>query len=216
MMRRMFVLLAMLAMFHATPASADSFVLGSTYSTVSYTLNAHNYTAGGGSFDVSKLSGEDLPWVYCVDLYHYVSPNGTYSNTLVRHDGVVNGSSVNSAAEVAWLLDNYAAGAAGNAAKEAALQGLIWKAIYGSNFTFHPTSTQDDYYVPWLNAGFGTGNVSKYLWLTPDSRCLNDSCYAPDCKQGLVTYQSVPDAGSTLLLLSAGLMGLAAWRRRHP
>lgn len=210
-MRRMFVLLAMLAMFHATPASADSFVLGSTYNTVSYTLNAHNYTAGGGSFDVSKLNGEDLPWVYCVDLYHYISPNGTSSNTFVRHDGVVNGSTVNNAAGVAWLLDTYAVGAAGNAAKETALQGLIWKAIYGGNFTF---LSENSWYSTWSQTNPGTGDVSKFVWLTPDSRCLNDSCYAPDCKQGLVTYQSVPDAGSTLLLLSAGLIGLGAWRRR--
>ena len=213
-MKKFLVVLAVLAMIPAASVSADSLVLGGTSNNVSYRLyGSDHWNVGAGSFDVSKLNGTELPWIYCVDLYHYISLNGSYPNAVVRNDGVVNGSPVSNAAKVAWLLDTYAAGAAGNAAKEAALQGLIWKAIYGSSFTFYPTSSQDDYYVPWLNAGFGTGSVSKYLWLTPDSRCLNDSCYAPDCKQGLVTYQPVPDAGSTLVLLGAALAGLGAWRR---
>lgn len=212
-MKKLLVVLAVVALLPVAPASADSFVLGGTSNDVSYRLYGYDHwNVGAGSFDVSKLNGTDLPWVYCVDLLHYISLNGTYSNTLVRHDGVVNGDPVNNAAKVAWLLDTYAAGAAGNSAKEGALQGLIWEAIYGASFTFKPTAAQDAYFTPWFNAGFGSGDVSKYLWLTPDSRCLSDSCYAPDCKQGLVTYQPVPDAGSTLALLGAALAGLGAWR----
>ena len=212
-MKKLMVVLAVIALLPVAQASADSLVLGSTSNTMSYKLYGNNHwDVGGGSFDVSRLNGTDLPWAYCVDLYHYISLNTTYSNALVRHDGVVNGSAVNNAAKVAWLLDTYAAGAAGNAAKETGLQLLIWKTIYGSNFT---ALSSNSWYTTWSGTTPGTGDVSKYLWLTPDSRCLNDSCNAPDCKQGLVTYQSVPDGGATALLLGAALAGLAAVRGRR-
>ena len=211
-MKKLLVVLAVIALLPVAQASAASLVLGSMSNDVSYRLYGYNHwDVGAGSFDVSKLNGTDLPWVYCVDLSHYISLNTTYSNALVRNDGVVNGSAVNNAANVAWLLDTYAAGAAGNAGKEAGLQLLIWKAIYGSNFT---ALSSNSWYTTWSGTPFGTGDVSKYSWLTPDSRCLNNSCYAPDCKQGLVTYQSVPDGGATALLLGAALAGLAAFRRR--
>ena len=212
-MRKLLIVLAVMALLPVTQVSADPLVLGGTSNSVSYSLYGYNHwNIGGGSFDVSKLNGTDLPWVYCVDLYHYINLNGSYPNTLVRDDGVVNGSVVNNADAVAWLLDTYAAGAAGNSAKEAGLQLLIWKAIYGANFS---ALSSNSWYTVWSGTPFGTGDVSNYRWLTPDSRCLGDSNDAPDCKQGLVTYQPVPDAGSTVVLLGAALAGLAAWRRKR-
>ncbi len=212
-MKKLLVVLAVIALLPVTPAQADSFVMGDSTNWVSIVYGATNHTVGGGSFDVSTLNGAALPWVYCVDLDHYISLRTTYPNTLVRHDGYVNGSEVNNAAKVAWLLDTYATDAAGNSAKEAALQGLIWKAIYGDKFTFSISNPSYGQYAAWMPAAFGSGDVSKYSWLTPDSRCLGASCPAPDCIQGQVTYQAVPDAGSTALLLGAALAGLAAFRR---
>ena len=206
----------MIALLPAAPARADSFVLGSTNNTVSYTFDGVYYLdIGAGSFDVSELNGVDLPWVYCVDLLHEISPDDPYLNTAVRTDGSVNGSLVDHADQVAWLLGAYASSAAGNSAAEAALQGLIWEAIYGTRFTFDPVGAQATYFDDWFEASYPSGNVASYLWLTPDSRCLSaTSGYG--CVQGLVTDNSVPDPGSTLALLSVGLIGLGAWRRRHP
>lgn len=212
-MKKFLVALAVLAVLPSASASADSFVLGSTSNSVSYWLDGHYYSGvGGGSFDVSKLNGTNLPWVCCADLLHEIRLNGSYPNTLVRTDGVVNGSTVNNSAKIAWLLGSYAATAAWSGAMEGALQGVMWEVIYGSRFQFNPTSAQLSYFNTW-STGIQSGNVANYLWLTPDSRCLGGSCYAPDCKQGLVTYQPVPDAGSTLMLLGAALAGLGAWRR---
>jgi hypothetical protein len=214
-MKKWLVTLAVIAFLPVTSARASSIlIIGSGTNMVAFTYGSTSYpSAGGGSFDVSRLDGADLPWLYCVDLNHYISLSTTYSNALVRHDGMVNGSTVNNAANVAWLLDRYASEAAGNNTKEAALQGLIWEAIYGANFTFNPSSAQNEYYTPWLNAGFGTGDVSKYSWLTPDARCTPTA--ASSCYQGLVTYQPVPDGGATALLLGAAMAGLAAFRRRR-
>ena len=214
-MKKLLVLLAVVALLPVAQVSADSLVIGSGSNSVSFTFGLQNYSGvGAGSFDVSKLNGTSLPWLYCVDLDHYISLNTTYSYALVRNDGEVNGSVVKNAANVAWLLDNYASLAAGNNTKEAALQGLIWEAIYGSDFTFWSSNSSYAQYLEWKPEVFGSGDIAKYSWLTPDSRCLNNSCYERECKQGLVTYQPVPDGGATALLLGAALAGLAAFRRR--
>lgn len=215
-MKKTILVLVLVALLPVASASADSLVLGGTYNVVSYELSGTNYTVGGGSFDVSRLNGEELPWVYCVDLMHYISPNGSYPYTEVRTDGFVNGALVNDAGQVAWLLGTYASSAAGNNTMEAALQGLIWEAIYGASFTFKPTTAQNAYFAPWSAVAFQSGNVGDYRWLTPDSRCYSQTGAAPaGCAQGLVTYKPVPEPGSTLLLLGAGLFGLSAWRRRR-
>lgn len=211
-MKRLLIALAVIALLPVAPARADSLVMGSSTNGVSITYGGTNYSVGGGSFDVSTLNGTALPWMYCVDLDHYINLNTTYPNTLVRHDGVVNGAAVNNAANVAWLLDTYASQAAGNNTKEAALQGLIWKAIYGSSFTFSSSNSSHAQYLAWLPTTFGSGDVAKYSWLTPDSRC--NPTTGSNCKQGQVTYQAVPDSGATAMLLGAALAGLAAFRKR--
>jgi Ca2+-binding RTX toxin-like protein len=210
-MKQFLIVLAVIALLPVTPASADSLIIGSSTNRVSITYDGTDYSVGGGSFDVSTLDGTALPWMYCVDLDHYMSLSTTYPNTLVRHDGVVNGVAVDNAAKVAWLLDTYASQAAGDNKKEAALQGLIWKAIYGSSFTFSSANSSYAQYVAWLPTTFGSGDVAKYSWLTPDSRC--NPATGSNCKQGQVTYEPVPDAAATAMLLGAALAGLAAFRR---
>ena len=217
-MKKFILVIALIALLPVAPAWADSFVLGDTYHVITYQYAGTPYTVGGGSFDVSRLNGEDLPWVYCVDLLHDISPNGSYPYTEVRTDGFVNGAPVSNAGQVAWLLDTYASTAAGNDAMEAALQGLIWKAIYGGAFEFiGTTDDQKHYFDLWRTADVPAGNVGDYLWLSPEPGCYSQAAGAPaGCVQGVVTYSPVPEPGSTLLLLGAGLVGLSAWRRRHP
>ena len=215
-MKKFILVIALMALLPVAPASADSFVLGDSYNLITYEYAGTPYTVGGGSFDASRLNGEELPWVYCVDLLHDISPNGSYPYTEVRTDGRVNNEPVTNAGQVAWLLDTYASTAAGNDAMEAALQGLIWTAIYGGAFEFKPTDAQNVYFAPWSAVPFQSGIVGDYLWLSPEPGCYSEAAGAPaGCVQGVVTYSPVPEPGSTLLLLGAGLVGLSAWRRRH-
>jgi hypothetical protein len=214
-MKKWLVILAVIAFLPVTSAGADSIlIIGGDTNMVAFTYGSTSYpSAGGGSFDLSTLDGAALPWLYCVDLAHEISLNTTYSNALVSHDGMVNGSTVDYASNVAWLLDTYASQAAGDRTKEEALQALIWSAIYGSSFTFWDTNASYQQYTDWKPAVFGSGDVSKYSWLTPDVRCTPTA--ASYCYQGLVTYQPVPDGGATALLLGAAMAGLAAFRRRR-
>lgn len=213
-MKKWLVILAVIASLPVTSAGADSIlIIGSDTNMVAFTYSSTSYpSAGGGSFDVSTLDGAELPWLYCVDLAHDISLNTTFPNTVVRYDGVVNGAAVSNAASVAWLLDTYASQAAGDKTKEEALQALIWSAIYGSSFTFSNANSSYSQYVAWMPAVFGSGDVAKYSWLTPDARCTPTA--ASYCYQGVVTYQPVPDGGATALLLGAAMAGLAAFRRR--
>ena len=214
-MKKLLVVLAVIALLPVPSAKAASIlVTGSDANWVSFTFGGTAYRdVGGGSIDVSTLDGAELPWLYCVDLTHLLSLGTSYPNTLVRDDGFENGAQVNHAAQVAWLLDTYASQAAGSPTKEAALQALIWTAIYGSSFTFSSSNGSYQQYIEWTPAEFGSGDVSKYLWLTPDSACSPTA--ASHCYQGLVTYQPVPDAGATALLFGAALAGLAAFRRQR-
>jgi hypothetical protein len=212
--KRLLIVVGVLALLPVAPAAASPFVLGSSYNELTFDFDGVRYTGiGAGSYDVSRLNGSNLPWAYCVDLLHEIRPDSSYPNTGVSTNGVVNGSYVNNADKVAWLLATYAASAAGNSAMEAALQAVIWQVIYGSTFTFRPTPAQAGYFALWSSSSIQSGDVSKYLWLTPESGCTG-GYGAPACVQGLVTYQPVPEPGSRLLLLGAGLVGLKLWRKR--
>jgi hypothetical protein len=139
--------------------------------------------------------------VYCVDLYHDVGVPGTFDAT-ISSTGVVNGSAVNNAGEVAWLLANYAS--TGQGAEEVALQAAIWHVIYNGSAGYamnHTVSldtsvaTSDEVtdYNNMLGAlGSNTGNAASFAWLT-----LNPD----DQVQGLV---AVPE--STTILAGAMLL----------
>lgn len=190
----------------ALSADASTFEMGGTWTSLSGYVNGTLKDVGSGSIDVSKLDGQALPWVYCVDLFKTIDPAyNPYNATVVTTDGTIYGVALPNASKVAWLLDHYAVGGQDDNAR--ALQAAIWNVIYGDNvFHANPSASYSGKYDAMLLALDGnTGNVADFLWISPKKE--NSDYY-----QGLVSR--VPEPG-TLLLLGAGLLGLAGLRRKE-
>jgi len=142
----------------------------------------------GGDLTPASLDGTPLPFLYCVDASRDIFVSRTYAAT-VTNDGTIHGMAVSHAAQVAWLLDQYATAASGNTTKTAALQAAIWEVMYGNQFTLRsPTAVvaQEELYL----TNVGTAPVSHYAWISPVS--------GTTLMQGQVT--KVPEPSSTLLL----------------
>ncbi len=191
---------------------ADNLYLGPNFVYVNVVVNGNPTSEGGGSVGPSSLNGVSTPWIYCVDIFDTIGVPGLYPNTTVTHDasmsGLTNdgqgltGGKVNNAAQVAFLLQVYAAGAT-TADQQAALQAAIWHEIYG-DAVYLDMSNSDQARINYYNAyltNVGTGNVSHFNWLSPGNGL-----------QGLIS--PVPDGGATLMLLGGALVGLATLRQR--
>ncbi len=193
---------------------ADILQLGGTFSSpIPMNINGTLSNEGGGSIEPSSLNGNTLAWVYCVDLFRNISVPGTWSSAVVTTTGVVNGSLVNNAGEVAWLLSKYGVAGQGDQAK--ALQAAIWHVIFdgvGGNTvaldSTAPIGVKNDYNNMLAALGSNTGNVSDFLWLTPGG---NNHSY-----QGLVTPVPEPTTmiAGALLLLPFGASAMRIIRRK--
>jgi Thioester domain len=136
-------ILALAVVLGGTLARADDLNLGGTFNSFNFYNNGVLTAEGGGSLVTSSLTSVTLGFVYCVDINDNITVPGDYNNTIVTNNGNVNGAMVNNAGQVAWLLDNYAVGAEGNAnaTDQIALQAAIWHVIYGANYYLDPSQT---------------------------------------------------------------------------
>ncbi len=177
----------------------------------SLTLGSNTYSGGGGPIGPSSLGGNNLSYVYCIDIPDEVNVPATYSNTTVTSNGTAvygsanpfsNGNnlvSVPNAGAISWLLGQYALGAT-TTTEQDALQAALWVEIYddgtySSSGAF--TVPAGDVYNQMLTylTNVGTAPTSDVFWLSPAG-----SGNTPD--QALVAGTPEP---STFLI--AGLSG---------
>jgi len=198
--------------FHVGPSGGPSITLSST---APYDANQ---TVQGGNIAGSTLNSNSLPWVFCVDLAHTISPNGNYNNALATANGQVNGAlvggSLTVANQIAYLLINYGQSSLGTL--EGALQGAIWTLEYGTGVVSSIGSEGSiAQMTTWVNQALlanTTGDAALVTWLTPDQTNNN--------VQGLVTItnlqiQAIVPEPSTFAIAGLGALAFIGYGLRR-
>jgi PEP-CTERM motif len=212
-------------------AHADSLNLGNSVGSFSFSVtDDHNHKtteiAGGGNFVGSSavIGGKTVNFsaVYCVDLFDTIDDGHSYNATFTTN-GKVNGSTVNNAADIAWLILNLSAGADTKSESEG-LQAAIWETEYGNDFSLSSGQSTiagfENTYLQDLNNAISHGQVTSSLvsqldWISPTS----GSGRFTSQDQGLVGLVNDPPPPvpepATLSLFGTGILGLAGMVRRR-
>jgi hypothetical protein len=209
--------------FSGLSAHADSLSLGSSGQSLHFIFDGDNQHSSGGNFTPSSavIGGKtvDFSAVYCVDLNNDISDDSFYNNTVFTTNGSVNGSPVNNAPQIAWLILNTTVT---NQTEAAGLQAAIWETEYGSHFFLTTGGTIAADEAADLNAlshaTVTSSLMSQLDWISPPSTTEgHGKDFETTYKQGLVGLPdppAVPEPG-TLSLLGTGILGAAGLLRRR-
>lgn len=209
--------------FSGLSAHADSLSLGNSGQSLHFIFDGDNQHSSGGNFTPSSavIGGKtvDFSAVYSVDLNNDISDDSLYNNTVFTTNGSVNGSPVNNAPQIAWLILNTTVT---NQTEAAGLQAAIWETEYGSHFSLTTGGTVAADEAADLNAlshaTVTSSLMSQLDWISPPSTTEgHGKDFETTYKQGLVGLPdppAVPEPG-TLSLLGTGILGAAGLLRRR-
>jgi hypothetical protein len=197
--------------------------------TMTLNTNVWSGVSGGGQFIAALDTGETLQ-TFCLEYYEHFSPGGTYNYNITdeaisgdqnNHGaGALGGDPISKGTAALYkafrngtLTDYFSPDVATQKANADLLQKAFWfledEAAWGGQ-----TAVNNKYLNDLLtDFGFGSLDAAQMNYAGTDVAVLNLTTLAGGPAQDQLYFRT-PDGASTIALLGAALLALAAFRRR--